>query len=90
MSGYMMSEIRTAVALHRDGVMIKDIASTIGRNRDAVAKMLDRAGVKRGLGRPARPPAEKDYCPDQRAMESEARLGSTMLLEALIGSGVRP
>jgi hypothetical protein len=90
MSCYMTSEIKAAVALHRDGVMIKDIASALGRNRDAVAKMLNYGGIKRGLGRPARRRPIDALCPDQTAMEQEAKLGTAMLLDAILRAGVRP
>lgn len=97
MSGYMMSEIRTAVSLYGDGAMVKDIAENLGRSRHAVRSMLNYAGIKRPPGaRPKKREAVQPrhdpigVCPAKAAMDRDAFSGSAMLLEAIQAAGVRP
>ena len=96
MSGYMMSEIRAAVALHRDGVYVKDIAESLGRSPGIVTQMLKYGGCAPSKGpRPSQRTAETratpiDVCPSKFAMDQDAKVGSAMLLEAIMRAGVRP
>lgn len=96
MSGYMMSEIKAAVALHRDGVYVKDIAQSLGRSPGVVTQMLKYGGCAPSKGpRPTQRTAELrarpiDVCREKAAQDHDAATGSAMLLEAIMRAGVRP
>lgn len=87
---WTLPEVEHAIDLYCDEEMSAvEIGRMMGRSKDGVLNVLRANGVPiRGRG--ARAGKEGENCPAFTRMADEARLGSTMLLEAITRAGVRP
>jgi hypothetical protein len=86
------AELATAAKLYHPGSKMTEIAASLGRNPDAVAKQLTRSKIREGrnhgLGDLDGPAI--GFCRAATMLQENAISGSERLLRALQRTGVRP